>query len=786
MNRRRILVFAAAGLCAVAGTYACGDGATEPPPPPPDPPRPASVTVAPATVRLTALGATEQLTAEVRDQAGRVMEGIAVSWASEDTLVAMVDSAGLVTAIGGGATTIAAAAGEVSGTAVVTVMQSAGSVVVSPAADTVAVGDTVRMSAEAFDENGHQVEGAEFTWSSSDATVATVDATGLLTGVAEGATTVTATSGSARGTAEVTVENPDRAALVALYNATVGPNWVNNDNWLTDAPLGEWYGVNTDASGRVVGLDLGGQWDEDSGQWIWHGLTGPIPPELGNLAELTELNLRQNALEGPIPSELGRLVSLTQLDLWSNSLTGPIPPELGHLARLRVLWLSYNDLSGAIPPELGSLVNLTDLGLAGNVLTDNIPSQLGNLASLRHLSLEFNDLSGPVPPELGNLTGLWALTLRYNDLTGSIPESFFKLDRLRNFNFGENAGLCAPGTSAFATWLERIENRDEGPYCNTSDAGVLELLYQTSGGPEWTNSDGWLGTRALEEWYGVTADSLGRVLTLDLTRNGLTGPLRADLGKLAEMTRLRIGDNALSGRLPSSLSRLSLVELHYADTELCAPSDASFQAWLNAIASHEGTGAECAALSDRDILQILYKATGGPDWTNSENWLTDAPLSTWDYVSADGEDRVVALYPSRNNLTGSIPAEVGNLARLKDLSFFWNEELTGSIPPELGKLTRLENLSLSHTGLTGSIPAEVGNLARLEYLSFHGSEELTGSIPPELGKLTRLEILSLSQTGLTGSIPPELGNLANLTWLHLSFSSLSGPIPPELSTGLPV
>ena len=68
--------------------------------------------------------------------------------------------------------------------------------------------------------------------------------------------------------------NPDRAALIALYEATNGPNWVDVENWLTDAPLGDWYGVATDDSGRVVRLHLSN--DND--------LSGPIPPELGNLA----------------------------------------------------------------------------------------------------------------------------------------------------------------------------------------------------------------------------------------------------------------------------------------------------------------------------------------------------------------------------------------------------------------------------------------------------------------------------------------------------------------------
>ena len=340
-------------------------------------PAPTTIVVTPDTVALAALGQTAQLSAEVRDQIGRAMEGIRVSWSSADTTVVAVDSAGLVTAVGVGETTITATAGEASGEALVTVMQSAGSVVVSPAADTVAIGDTLRLAAEAFDENGHRVEGAQFEWSSSVVSVAQVDGSGLVTAVAEGTATITVTAGAVRGTAEITVENPDRAALEALYETTDGPNWLDNTNWLTDVPLGEWYGVDTDALGRVVRLDLSGTWDTQARRTIVHGLSGPIPPEMSGLANLEWLNLSGNQLTGPIPSELGDLANLRSLLLWSNNLSGPIPPELGRLSHLRSLDVYYNDLSGPIPPELGKLASMTRLQLGSNGLSGPIPPELG-------------------------------------------------------------------------------------------------------------------------------------------------------------------------------------------------------------------------------------------------------------------------------------------------------------------------------------------------------------------------------------------------------------------------
>ena len=151
---------------------------------------------------------------------------------------------------------------------------------------------------------------------------------------------------AASGSAET-----DREALVALYNAAAGPNWISNNNWLTDVPIGEWSGVTTDDNGRVTELDL------SSNQ-----LTGEIPPELGNLANLQELGLGGNQLSGEIPPELGNLANLQELGLSGNQLSGEIPPELGNLANLTELFLGGNQLSGCVPNSLSGRFVYSDLG----------------------------------------------------------------------------------------------------------------------------------------------------------------------------------------------------------------------------------------------------------------------------------------------------------------------------------------------------------------------------------------------------------------------------------------
>ncbi len=736
-----------------------------------------AVTVQPDTVRFTALGQSAQLSAEARDDDGRVLTGVEVSWSSGDAAVAAVDSLGRVIAVGAGATVVAAAAGRAAGGAVVTVTQSAHSVVVSPAAATIAPGDTLRFTAKAFDEDGRAVLGAGFGWSSGDRSVATVDPSGLVRGVGAGTATITATAGDASGTAQLTVANSDRATLEAFYRATNGPNWVDSENWLTDAPLDDWYGVDTDGEGRVVRLVLEGTSNSDSTRRTPHGLTGSIPPKLARLTNLTELSFRVNELMGPIPPELGDLTYLGGLNLHGNALTGSIPPELGNLSRLTRLSLSSNNLTGSIPPELGRLSDLGKLYLYHNDLEGPIPSELGNLSGLEQLYLYGNDLEGPVPPELGNLSRLEQLRLDRNDLEGPIPQNLLLLVDLAQLDFRRNDGLCAPGTAPFAAWFQGIEESD-GPFCNHADREALEDLHESAAGSGWRDSDGWLATQVLEDWHGVTADSVGRVTGLDLNGNGLTGRLPVSLRDLGEMTHLRIGDNELSGRLPLGFAALPLVEFHYAGTLLCVPDDDAFLSWLNGIPTHEGTGAACDGLSDRDILEVLYEATGGSNWRNNDGWLTDAPLDAWYGVDADGSGHVTQLSLESNGLAGKIPPELGKLQQPFGLSLHGNA-LTGPIPPQLGDLSRLRWLYLSANDLTGPIPPELGSLFLLEWLSLNHNN-LQGPIPPELGNKRGLERLYLNENHLRGPIPPELGSLPSLERLYLDANDLEGPIPPEL------
>src|SRR6185295_2940954 len=177
----------------------------------------ASVTVSPASPTVTA-GQTVQLTATPKDANGNPLTGRTITWSSSNTSVATVSSSGLVSGVVAGSATITATSEGQSGTAAITVTNvSVASVTVSPATASVVAGQTVQLTATPKDANGTALTGRVVTWSSSNTAVASVNASGLVTGGAAGSATITATSEGKTGTAAITV------TIVPVASVTVTP-----------------------------------------------------------------------------------------------------------------------------------------------------------------------------------------------------------------------------------------------------------------------------------------------------------------------------------------------------------------------------------------------------------------------------------------------------------------------------------------------------------------------------------------------------------------------------------
>ncbi len=729
-----------------------------------------SIEITPSSIRLVRVGETGQFTAVVYDANDRIIPGAAVGWSSSNPEIATVDANGQVTAVSPGSALITASSGGVSTSRPVHVEvapEPARIVLNISEATLSAVGQSLQLDAQVYDDNNAAIPGAAITWSSNRPDVATVDAGGLVIAVSNGTTRVTASSGdaSAQALIHVVIEgaeppppppepppppdpspdpSSDRDALVAFYHATGGPNWTDNTNWLSDKPLGEWFGVTTDNDVKVIELYL-----------QHNNLTGTIPAEIGQLQHLRLLRLSDNQLSGPIPPEIGQLRSLERLIILRNQLSGEIPPETGQLGNLTVLMLSTNRLSGSIPSELGNLNSLRTIWISGNRLSGGIPREIGNLNSLTDLTISDNRLSGDIPHEIWNLKSLEYLFFSNNQFTGEIPSAI----------------------------------------------GDLKFLIRA-----------WFNKNAISGDIPPEIGNLNALESLSLGDNQISGGIPPEIGRLTNLEELFLHSNInLGGPLPLQMTSIStLRDLTLHGTGLCVPSDDTFKAWLAGIDDSSGItfcmdepeSSPPEPTSDRDALEAFYHATGGPNWTNKSNWLSDAPIGTWHGVTADNDQRVTHLALGDNNLTGAIPPEIGQLEALRGLSLLYNN-LTGPIPSEIGQLRNLEQLTLPHNEFTGEIPAEIGNLGALWYLNVGDNQltgqfpsavlqidslqslylyenQLTGEIPSEIGDMSALEVLHVAHNRLSGSIPSEIGDLAALKHLLLDNNDLSGRIPPEI------
>ncbi len=498
----------------------------------------------------------------------------------------------------------------------------------------------------------------------------------------------------------------DSLALVALYNSTNGENWTNT--WDLSQPVYTWYGINTNTEGCVTCLDLDGTVDCSYFGDTGNNLVGNIPPEIGDLTELTYLGLSFNQLSGTIPSELGNLTNVTGFNLSHNPLTGSIPATLGNLNNVSAFAVNSCNLTGNIPPEFGNLTNVVELNFYSNNLTGSIPKELGNLTNLSILRIQDNQLSGCYDSNLTNLCN--------------------------NLNSPWNSNTYISNGNNFGTTWEDFCNTGTGG-CNTcryNDSLALVALYNSANGTNWTNP--WNLNQPIDTWYGVTLNEDGCVICLDtddnpdcLTNytvgNNLVGSIPPELGTLNNLVFLHMSYNDLSGSIPAEFGNLgSLQTLRIARNNLSGSVPPELGNLIN--------------LKSLDLQDNELSGSIPPELGNLNN--------------------VVEFSFATNNLSGNIPPELGNLSKVTHLRLSGNE-LSGVIPTELGGLTTLKLLYLSSNQLSGTIPTELSNLSNLGSLFLSGNQ-LTGGIPPEFGDMN-LGHLRLHYNQLSGCYDSNLANL---------------------------
>jgi Leucine-rich repeat (LRR) protein len=559
----------------------------------------------------------------------------------------------------------------------------------------------------------------------------------------------------------------DRDILQSFFLATEGLKWTAKNNWLdNDVSICTWYGIKCadQVKETVEAIELKS-----------NNLHGRVPSVVFELPELKSLLLDGNeitldfgqlyraqklrvldlsnthvrTLEGL--SLKGETSELTDLHLASTKLSGPFPMDILSLKQLERLTLDYNSLTGSFPLEIDQLKRLTYLSAQENQFDGSLPASLGGLSELMFLTMQNNALSGTIPDSFKALTNLWFLDMSHQEghgLTGPLP-SFNTFTQLKRLDFSQNA-LTGEVPSDFLAGID-INLFEYADLSSNKLKGILPGALNRFGPQtyffqdnEITGIDPSVCTKASDGENcneilcpeGTYHDDAGREDSPDAT---------CDVCSTAEYFGATFcGDDPDASSDPQEEAEATAAVIAEGDTE-----------------------------DDRNILEELYNACGGPRWYHSTNWLTDASVCDWHGIRcADDTERVAYIMLSANNLVGTPPASLFDLVLLDTLVLDSNEILFKFEGIENAQ--RLETLDISSTGLSSLDGIEkASSLTNLHA----ASNNLQGVIPSALFTLTKMERITLDFNAFSGPLPSDLNNLKNLKLFSAADNLLTGQLP---------
>ena len=309
--------------------------------------------------------------------------------------------------------------------------------------------------------------------------------------------------------------------------------------------------------------------------------------------------------------------------------------------------------------------------------------------------------------------------------------------------------------------------------------GALIALYEATGGDNWTRNENWLTDKPIDLWYGVSANSNGRVTHLRLFHNGLHGTI-PDLSALSSLTFLDLRGNRLTGPMPDLSALPGLTHLDLRTNELSGSipdlSELSNLTHLDLGFNRlSGSIPDPGALTNLIYLSLRANRLTGriPDLSALSNLkrlhLGNNQLSG-QFPDLSAFNNLTVMVLGDNRLTGPL-TDLSALTKLTHLDFRRNE-LSGPIP-DLSALTNLTSLVLVGNQLSGPIP-DLSALAKLKTLELRGNQ-LSGPIP-DMGALANLEVMNLGDNRLTGPIS-NITALTNVSGLSLSNNRFTGPVP---------
>ncbi|RWR75584.1 putative LRR receptor-like serine/threonine-protein kinase isoform X2 [Cinnamomum micranthum f. kanehirae] len=596
---------------------------------------------------------------------------------------------------------------------------------------------------------------------------------------------------------------------------------------------------------------------------------GPIPPAIGSLTSLKILDLSSNGHNDSQSIQgLCKLKNLQELDLCCNEFEGMIPLCLSNLTNLQLLDLSYNQFSGKIPASLtAGLSSLLYFSLAYNRFSGLFTlGSFAHLSKLKGLELSNNDLEVETeyPPwnSAFQLKFLGLSNCKLNRWTGTIPSFLYYQYDLTEVDLSHNHL-----SETFPIWL--LENNTRLEILNlrnNSFFGTFNLPLHSN------NTNMMLLDISNNHFSEKLPFNIGTLFPnlylLNISRNFFQGSIPPSLAwkdtfnivQLDPFEILVSGSNHFMGTIPPSLFNVSLRGLNIGDNQISGtiPSQIGHLSDLNALILNGNhidgeVPLEFCQLTKLHFLDLAANNLSGPipscfNLTNLEYVHLEKNAFSGSIPSAlSRSSSLISFNIAYNNIIGAIPSFISRLSELRILLLRRNN-LHGHIPVEICRLKNLSLLDLSYNRLSGHLPSCINNLifgravlhnafhiSQTSYLtiptmnisqrenyamvysysiidstvadditevefitksivnSYRGgilnymsgidlsSNQLTGEIPLEMGQLSGLHSLNLSHNQFTGPVPVTLKNLSQIESLDLSYNRLNGTIPSELT-----
>jgi len=543
-------------------------------------------------------------------------------------------------------------------------------------------------------------------------------------------------------------------------------------------------------------------------------LTGALP-DLSQSVSLETIDLQTNEFSGQIPDNITNLMNLKTLLLNINKFSGSIPSALFKLPNIQTICLWSNFLTGSIPNRVLSESVMEELHFQNNILTGSIPSQLAKMQYLQKLLLNNNKLSGEVPSELLSMQYLRPFFIQDNDITGTIPfsdscDQIGQLDVNADCNTPKKVscnccaqchGLYTSSDIASRNKLDCLSSEiqiditpgsfhDYVLVDNAREKVVREKFVSVTGNATSTESSHYQCI-SLSDCFELKVFNTSDTYQMSVSVDGNQIIPKTNVGQGERKFTFGYSNNSI---IPNSCSSYQICGTSFEPNTEKRKVINKMIGYLNRTLLNDDTSVQSKVLCEwtkyvdssipddqvsynliqRYVLMLFYHSMNGPRWLNNGQWLSDESECEWHGVTCNKYGVAVDLELNSNNLTGTIPSEIVQLAGLENLMLSDNR-IKGAIPQEIENMEALMTLKISNNQLEQSLPIQIVKLHDLVELDL-SDNTLSGSIPNDIGELKNLVRMNLTDNFFSDLLPDQIYNLNKMISLSLSNNLLVGDV----------